>query len=108
MPSLRRIVKEATGQDVSRCQACLDCEVDCPEEMDIPLGSLIQMILFDDEEVLTSRTLWSECAIEHLRSACQRGLDIRAIMLALREESLRRGALQSIDTKKRSSSKPIS
>lgn len=87
MPSLRRIIKDRTGQDVSRCQACLDCEVDCPEELDIPLGSMIQMILFDDEEVLSSRTLWSDCAIESLRSACQRGLDIRAIMLALREEA---------------------
>ena len=87
MSSLRRVIKDKTGQDVSRCQACLDCEVDCPEELDIPLGSMIQMILFDDEEVFSSRTLWSDCVIENLRSACQRGLDIRAIMLALREEA---------------------
>jgi heterodisulfide reductase subunit C len=90
MPSLRRIVKENSGQDVARCQACLDCEVDCPEELDIPLGSMIQMILFDDEEVLSSRTLWSDCVIANLGSACQRGLDIRAIMLTLREEARRR------------------
>jgi heterodisulfide reductase subunit C len=92
MPSLRRIVKEKTGQDVSRCQACLDCEVDCPDELDIPLGSMIQMILFDDEEVLSSRTLWSDCVIMNLQSACQRGLDIRAIMMALREEARQRYA----------------
>jgi heterodisulfide reductase subunit C len=93
MPSLRRIIKEKTGQDVSRCQACLDCEVDCPEDLDIPLGSMIQMILFDDDEVLSSRTLWSDCTIEKLRSACQRGLDIRAIMLALREEARNRASV---------------
>jgi heterodisulfide reductase subunit C len=90
MPSLRRIIKDKTGQDVSRCQACLDCEVDCPEELDIPLGSMIQMVLFDDEEVLSSRTLWSDCVIDNLQTACQRGLDIRAIILALREEAQRR------------------
>jgi ferredoxin len=90
MPSLRRIVRDKTGQDVSRCQACLDCEVDCPDELDIPLGSMIQMILFDDEEVFSSRILWSDCVIENLGSACKRGLDVRAIMLALREEAQNR------------------
>jgi heterodisulfide reductase subunit C len=91
MPSLRRIVKETSGQDVSRCQACLDCEVACPDDMDIPVGSMIQMIMFDDEEILTSRTLWSDCALAKARLACHRGIDISAVMRALREEAARRG-----------------
>jgi len=91
MPSLKRIVKNATGQDVSRCQACLDCEVSCTEDIDIPVGSMIQMILFDDEEILTSRTLWSDCVLTKARLACHRGIDISAVMNALREEAARRG-----------------
>ena len=91
MPSLKRIVKEATGQDVSRCQACLDCEVSCPDDMDIPVGSMIQMIMFDDDEILTSRTLWSDCVLAKARLACSRGIDISAVMHALREEATRRG-----------------
>ena len=91
MPSLKRIVKDATGQDVSRCQACLDCEVSCTDNLDIPVGSMIQMIMFDDEEILTSRTLWSDCVLTKARLACHRGLDISAVMQALREEATRRG-----------------
>ncbi len=91
MPSLKRIVKDATGQDVSRCQACLDCEVSCPDDMDIPVGSMIQMIMFDDEEILTSRTLWSDCVLSKARLACSRGIDISSVMKALREEATRRG-----------------
>lgn len=91
MPSLKRIVKEVTGQDVSRCQACLDCEVACPDDMDIPVGSMIQMIMFDDDEILTSRTLWSDCVLAKARLACSRGIDISAVMHALREEATRRG-----------------
>ena len=91
MPSLKRIVKESTGQDVSRCQACLDCEVSCPDDMDIPVGSMIQMIMFDDDEILTSRTLWSDCVLAKARLACHRGIDISAVMRALRAEAQRRG-----------------
>jgi heterodisulfide reductase subunit C len=91
MPSLKRIVKDATGQDVSRCQACLDCEVSCPDDVDIPVGSMIQMIMFDDEEILTSRTLWSDCVLAKARLACHRGIDIAAVMQALRGEAQRRG-----------------
>jgi len=91
MPSLKRIVKDATGQDVSRCQACLDCEVTCPDDMDIPVGSMIQMIMFDDDEILTSRTLWSDCVLAKARLACHRGIDIAAVMRALRAEAQRRG-----------------
>jgi heterodisulfide reductase subunit C len=91
MPTLKRIVKEASGQDISRCQACLDCEVSCPEDIDIPIGSMVQMVMFDDEEVLTCRTLWSDCVLYKARLACSRGIDIHAVMLALRQEAHQRG-----------------
>lgn len=88
--SLRRVIKLATGQDVNTCHACFDCEVTWTGDMDIPLGSLVQLALLDDEEALHSRTLWSDTVLEASRSVCKRGLDLRAVMIALREESLRR------------------
>jgi hypothetical protein len=88
--SLRRVVRHLSGQDVYICQACLDCDIELREEMDIPLASLIQLVLQDDEEVLQCRTLWSDAVLEAARGACKRGLDLHAIMLALRQESQRR------------------
>ncbi len=88
--SLRRVIKLATGQDINVCHACYDCEVPLAEEMDIPLGSLVQLALLDDEEALNSRTLWSDSVLEASHGACKRGLNLPAVMIALREESLRR------------------
>lgn len=88
--SLRRIVKEATGQDVSKCQACYDCDVNVENEMDIPLASLIQLVLQNDEETLHCRTLWSDSVHEASRGVCKRGLDLQRVIVALREESKRR------------------
>lgn len=88
--SLRGIVKRATGQDVHACHACNDCDVDARDEMDIPLSSLVQLILLNDEEALHCRTLWSDSVLEASRGACKRGLDLHAVITVLREESKRR------------------
>jgi hypothetical protein len=58
--------------------------------MDIPLAALIQLVLLDDEEALESKTLWSDAVLEASRGACKRGLNLHAVMLALRDESVRR------------------
>ncbi|MBI3167233.1 MAG: hypothetical protein HYZ22_02040 [Chloroflexi bacterium] len=88
--SLRRIIKLATGQDINTCHTCYDCDISLTGEMDIPLGSLVQLALLNDEEALHSRTLWSDSVLEASCGACKRGLDLHAVMIALREESLRR------------------
>ena len=91
MPTLKRVIKDATSQDISRCQACLDCEVSCPsDELDIPIGSMIQMVMFNDEDVLTPKTLWSDCVLTKARLACSRGINISAVMEVLREEARQR------------------
>lgn len=88
--SLRNSVKRATGQDVYVCHACNDCDIQAPDDMDIPLSSLVQLILLNDEEALQCRTLWSDSALEAARRACKRGLDLYAVMIALREASVRK------------------
>ena len=88
--SLRSVIKKATGQDVQICHACNECDINGLDDMDIPLASLIQLILLNDEETLHCRTLWSDSALQASRGVCKRGLDLHAVMLALREESARR------------------
>jgi hypothetical protein len=88
--SLRSVVRKTAGQDVIICHACNDCDIDVRNEMDIPLSSLVQLILLNDEEALQCRTLWSDSALQAARGACKRGLDIHAVMIALREESIRK------------------
>ena len=90
-PSFRQTVLAATGQDLRHCQGCLDCDAIPTEDADIPLGSLIQLPLLIDEEILTGRTLWSETVLELARSACSKNLDLAQIILALRQEALKRG-----------------
>jgi heterodisulfide reductase subunit C len=90
MPSLRRIIKDATGENINLCQSCLDCDFIPADEVDVPLGSLVQMVLFNDEEVLTSKTLWSEAVLAEARYACRKGINLEAVLLALRDEATKR------------------
>jgi heterodisulfide reductase subunit C len=89
--TLRRLIYLKTGQDVSRCRGCQLCNQEFSREQDIPLDSLIQLVIMNDEEVLTSRTLWSDEVLQCAREACARELDLEKILLVLREEAKRRG-----------------
>jgi hypothetical protein len=60
------------------------------DEMDVPLPTLIQMVLLNNEEALQTRTLWSDAVLEAARSACNQGLALHTVMLVLRNESARR------------------
>ena len=88
--TLRRVIKLATGQDINVCHACFDCDVPLADEMDIPLGGLVQLALLGDEEALNSRTLRSDSVLAASHGACKRGLNLPAVIITLREESLRR------------------
>lgn len=91
MTSLRKLVLAKTGQDVQRCRGCQLCNGQFSHEQDIPLDSLIQLIIMNDEEVLTSRTVWSDDVLKHASEACARELDLVKILLALRDEAVKRG-----------------
>ncbi len=51
----------------------------------------------NDEEVLTSRTLWSDEVLRCAHDACVRELDLEKILLVLREEAIRRGLVSTGD-----------
>ena len=90
MTTLRRIIKDATGQNIQRCVGCQDCDP-AASDKDVPLGSIIQMALMDDDECLTCQTLWSEDVLHKASRSCNEGLDLHKIILTLRAEAIQRG-----------------
>jgi hypothetical protein len=44
----------------------------------------------DDEEALLSRTLWSDSVLDASRGACKCGINLHAVIMALREEAKKR------------------
>ncbi len=92
--NLRRIILEKTGQDVHNCRGCQLCNEQYSQDQDIPLDSLVQLILMNDEEVLTSRTVWSDEVLKAAGEACARELDLEKILLVLREEAIKRGLVK--------------
>ncbi len=91
MTSLRHMISARTGQNIARCIGCQYCDVEA-EDKDIPLGALIYMAVLDDEACLESRTLWSEEVLQKAPRACAEGLNLKQIIIALREEARQRSA----------------
>lgn len=89
--SLRRTIEFKTGSDIRRCMGCELCSSINSSDQDLPLYSLIQLILLNDEEVLTSRTVWSDELLAKARNACVRELNMEEVILVLREEAIQRG-----------------
>jgi heterodisulfide reductase subunit C len=89
--SLRRLIQLNTGSDLRRCMSCELCSSVSSADQDLPLYSLVQLILLDDEEVLTSRTVWSDEILAKARNACAREFNMEEVLLVLRQEAIRRG-----------------
>ena len=94
--SLLTTVLNATGQDLRPCWVCSQCSTALEPDMDLSIENLMRMILLDDGEVLESRTLWSGRVFNCAPHLCPRGLDLEAVLLALREEGWRRGVVETI------------
>jgi hypothetical protein len=58
--SLRQIVREATGHDVRRCGRCSYCVHFVTPDDDLSLEMMMQLVIQNDDDVLTSKTLWSD------------------------------------------------
>jgi heterodisulfide reductase subunit C len=91
--SLRRLVLHKTGQDLRRCRSCGVCsEYIFPDkEIDLALGTVIQLILLNDPEVFTCRTIWSDEVMEVAETLCPNGIDLAAVLRFLRGEAVLRG-----------------
>ena len=89
--SLRRVVLDATGQDMRHCHQCALCDLRLAEQADIGVATMVQLILDDDDEILTSRLVWSDQVLAGARELCARSLNLQPVLLALRAEAARRG-----------------
>ena len=89
--TLREIVRDVTGYDVRRCGRCSYCVHFVTPEDDLSLETMMQLVMQNDEEVLTSATLWSDEALKRARTMCVSTMDVQKIMLTLREEARQRG-----------------
>lgn len=98
MSSLRKIVLDHTGYNLGKCQSCLFCDTVPTQDMDIPLSTLVQMVLFNDEEVLSSRTLWSDQVLRIASRACCNGFNLSEVIQVLRQEARARGLAPEVYT----------
>ncbi len=97
--TLRGLVFAATGYDVRRCGRCSYCVKHArPDEEDLSLEMLLQLVLQNDDEVLTSKTLWSDGVLTRVRNMCISTMDMPAIMQALRDEARKRGLVPAQTT----------
>lgn len=94
-PPLRVVVQSAAGQDLRHCQNCWICDDARTDDQDISLGMLVQLVLLNDDEVLTSRTLWSDEMLAAAHHACINGIHLDAVILALRDEAKRRDQIKT-------------
>lgn len=74
--SLRLLVREAAGCDVRRCGRCSYCMHFVTPEDDLSLENMMQLVMQNDEEVLTSKTLWSDGALKRARAMCVSTMDV--------------------------------
>ncbi len=90
---LRFIVLNQSGQDVSNCSQCECCECQFSLHWDLRPCQVIQMIREDDEQVLSSKTVWSCQDCQECHMDCPNDIDFGAIAYALRQEAQKRGIM---------------
>lgn len=94
---LRKLILDYTGQDLRKCRGCLACDLASPKDVDISFGSLVQLILMNDDDILTSNILWDDSALEIARKACNKQLNLQVVLKALREEKTRRDKVANLE-----------
>ena len=92
-------VREATGESVADCYQCGKCSAGCPlaGEMDYPPNQILRMLQLGlpeiEQKAVGSMTIWLCLTCGQCLARCPKEVDLPKIMDFLREESLRRGAV---------------
>jgi heterodisulfide reductase subunit C len=93
-PSLIEEVKERSGAEISRCYQCRACGNGCPfvAAMDYTPNQVVRLLQFGmREEVLRCKTIWVCVGCHTCSSQCPMGIDIAAMMDALRLMAVEEG-----------------
>jgi len=100
--TLAQIVQREIGENVFLCYQCVKCTSGCPlaDHFDLTPNQVMRSVQLNHEQVLESKTIWLCAACQTCTTRCPQGLDIAAVMDALRIEAKRRGlppAIPEID-----------
>jgi len=85
-------ITEISGEIITLCDQCGTCSGGCPfiDEMDINPSQIMRMVLLgQEEEVLSSRTMWICASCFTCTVRCPRDLDLSKVSEALRQVDLR-------------------
>jgi heterodisulfide reductase subunit C len=88
---LAQVVYARTSQDVHLCQACDQCRDLMADGMDLTLGEILRLAAVNDERAIVCDSLWCCEPLLDKAGRCPSGLDVPAVIRALRQEALRRG-----------------
>ena len=101
-------VEELSGENVFSCYQCGKCSAGCPSVpfMELLPNQVIRLLQFGQvERILGSNTHWVCASCFVCSTRCPKGIDIAAIMEALRQIELRKNQdrvnIWSIDAEKR-------
>ncbi len=94
-PGLLNRVNDISGVDVSVCYQCKKCTSGCPVSSMAkcpPSEMMRRLHLGLDDELLNSDILWMCVSCETCSARCPMGIDVAAVMDALRKLAVQRGA----------------
>ena len=89
------VVREISGADLSLCFQCKKCTSGCPVSklVKLPPSEIIRRLhLGAGDEILESDILWMCVSCETCSQRCPMGIDVAAVMDALRRLARERGA----------------
>jgi heterodisulfide reductase subunit C len=91
---IRNAVQEASGVDLSICFQCKKCTSGCPvaKLVKSPPSEIMRRLHLDaGDELLESDILWTCVSCETCTARCPMGIDVAAVMDALRHLALEKG-----------------
>jgi heterodisulfide reductase subunit C len=92
---LLKTVQDISGVDLSKCYQCKKCTSGCPVSSmaKCPPAELMRRLhLGAGDELLNSDILWMCVSCETCSARCPMGIDVAAVMDALRKLAVQRGA----------------
>ena len=95
---LAQMIERGTGDNAFLCYQCVKCTSGCPlsDHFDLTPNQVMRSVQFNDERVLESKAIWLCASCQTCTTRCPQGLDIAAIMDALRIQAKARGIKPAI------------
>ncbi|MBN1507670.1 MAG: 4Fe-4S dicluster domain-containing protein [Sedimentisphaerales bacterium] len=94
-PGLIKVVHDISGVDLSKCYQCKKCTSGCPVSSmaKCPPSEIMRRLhLGIGDELLDSDMIWMCVSCETCSSRCPMGIDVAAVMDALRKLAVQRGS----------------